>query len=188
MPLLGDNLANLLEDHRAYLKLLARLHLGQHLQTKVDASDIVQQTLLEAHRSLERFQGKTSAALASWLREILACQVARNVRDLHREKRDVDRERSLQAALDESSLGLERFLAADESSPSQRAQKNEWAVRVATGLDTLPENQREALVLHYYQGLTVQTVAERMSKTTAAVAGLLQRGLRALRELLAEME
>lgn len=184
----GDNPAGLLEDHRAYLKLLASLHMDRRLQGKVDASDVVQQTLLEAHRSLERFQGATGAELAAWLRQILACQLARTVRDLHREKRDVDREQSLQAALGQSSLRLEVFLAAEQSSPSQRAQKNEWAVRVAAALDTLPDNQRDALVLHYYQGLTVQAVAQSMRKTTAAVAGLLQRGLRALRDLLAEKE
>ena len=184
----GDELQDLLEEHRAYLKLLARLYLDKHLQAKVDASDVVQQTMLEAHRSLPRFEGKTSGALASWLREILACQVARMIRDLHRDKRDIDRERSLQDALHQSSQRLERFLAAEQSSPSQRAQKNEWAVRVAAALETLPESQREALVLHYYQGMPVQAIAERMEKTTAAVAGLLQRGLRALRSLLAEKD
>lgn len=188
MPPLEDNLEGLLEGHRAYLNLLARLYLDQHLQAKVDASDVVQQTMLEAHRSLERFQGKTTAALASWLREILACQVARSVRDLHRDKRDVDRERPLQAAMDKSSQRMEAFLAADESSPSERAQKNEWSVRVAAALETVSADQREALILHYYQGLSVRAVAERMKKSSGAVAGLLQRGLKSLRGLLAEQE
>ena len=134
MPQLGDNLAILLEEHRAYLKLLARLHLDRNHPGKVDVSDIVQQSFLEAQRSLGKFQGSTTAEFAAWLREILACQVARCIRDLHRDKRDVDRERSLQAELDRSSQRMERFLAADGSSPSQRAQKNEWSVRVASAL------------------------------------------------------
>src|SRR5262249_55735458 len=140
------------------------------------------------HRSLDHFQGLTGAAFAAWLRKILACQVARCVRDLHRDKRDANRERSLQAALDQSSQRLAAFLAAKDSSPSQRAQRNEWSVRVAAALETLTEDQREALILHYYEGLSVRVVAERMSKTPAAVAGLLQRGLRTLRTLLAEKE
>ena len=170
-----------LAGHRFYLKLLARLTLNKRLQAKVDASDIVQQTLLEAHRRLDGFRGESSAEMAAWLREILACQVARVVRDLHRDKRDVDRERSLQAALDQSSQRLAIFLAADQSSPSAHAQRNEWAVRVASALEALPDSQREAIVLHYYEGVKVQDVARRLDKSNAAVAGLLQRGLRALR-------
>lgn len=188
MPQLGDNLAILLEEHRAYLKLLARLHLDQQVRGKVDVSDVVQQTFLEAQRSLENFRGGTSGEFAGWLREILACQVARSMRDLHRDKRDVDRERSLQAEMDRSSQQMEGFLAAGGSSPSQRAQKNEWSVRVAAALETVSDDQREALILHYYQGLSVRAVAERMQKTSAAVAGLLQRGLKKLRGLLAEKE
>lgn len=177
----------LLEQHRAYLTLLARVQLDGRLRAKLDPGDVVQQTLLEAHRSVVGFEGGASQ-LTAWLRGILCRQLARAVRDLRRNKRDVTRERSLQASLDASSARLEGILAADQSSPSQQAQKNEWAVRVAAALDSLPENQRESVVLHYYQGLPVREVAERLSKTPAAVAGLLQRGLRALRGLLAEKE
>ena len=184
---MADDLVPLLEQHRAYLMVLARLSLDARLRARIDPCDVVQQTLLEAHRSVHRFRG-VGPQLTAWLRSILACQVARNIRDLRRDKRDIGRERSLQAALEDSSARLEAFLAADQSSPSQRAQKNEWAVRVAAALDTLAEMQREALVLHYYQGLTVQAVGQRLGKTTAAVAGLLQRGLRGLRDLLAEKE
>src|SRR5262245_38863613 len=136
MPTLEHDPAALLEEHRAYLTLLARLYLRRHLQAKVGVSDVVQQTFLEAHRSLDHFQGLTGAAFAAWLRKILACQVARCVRDLHRDKRDANRERSLQAALDQSSQRLAAFLAAKDSSPSQRAQRNEWSVRVAAALET----------------------------------------------------
>jgi RNA polymerase sigma-70 factor (ECF subfamily) len=188
MPTLESDPAIVLEQHRAYLQLLARLYLDRHLQAKVGVSDVVQQTFLEAQKSFERFRGNTGPELAAWLRKILACQVARCVRDLHRDKRDVDREQSLQAALDRSSQRLEAFLAADDSSPSQRAQRNEWSIRVAAALETIGEDQREAIILHYYQGLTVGAVAQRLKKSPAAVAGLLQRGLRSLRGLLAEKE
>jgi RNA polymerase sigma-70 factor (ECF subfamily) len=183
MNSLGDNLAELLESYRPYLKVLARLRLDQRQRAKSDASDVVQLTFLEAQRSLAQFRGTTRAELAAWQRQILACQVAQLQRGLHQAKRDVKRE---EAALEQSSLRLEQLLIADQSSPSERAEHNEWAVRVAAALDTLPEAQREALLLHYYQGLRVQAVAERLDKSPAAVGGLLQRGLRALRKLPAE--
>lgn len=184
---MADDLAPLLEQHRAYLMVLARLNLDARLRAKIDPCDVVQQTLLEAHRSVHRFRGAGSQ-LTAWLRSILACQLARNVRDLRRDKRDAGRERSLQAALDESSARLEAFLAADQPSPSQQAQRNEWAVRVAAALETLSEDQREAVVQHYRQGRSVKEIADAMTRSVASVAGLLQRGLKALRQLLAEKE
>ena len=182
---MADDLAPLLEQHRPYLMLLARVSIDAPLRPRIDPGDVVQQTLLEALRSSQGFRGG-GAQLAAWLRAILACQIARAARDLRRGKRDIARERSLEAALDESSARLGAFLAADQSSPSQRAQRNEWAVRVAAALETLNEDQREALVQHYYQGRPVKEVAEAMGRSCAAVAGLLQRGLRELRQLLAE--
>lgn len=184
---MADDLAPLLEQHRGYLMLLARLNLDARLRAKVDPCDVVQQTLLEAHRSASGFRG-TGPQLTAWLRSILACQLARTVRDLRRDKRDAARERSLQAALDESSARLDAFLAADQSSPSQQAQRNERAVRIAAALENLPSDQREALVQHYYEDRPVKEVAEVMTRSAASVAGLLQRGLKALRQQLAEKE
>jgi RNA polymerase sigma-70 factor (ECF subfamily) len=177
--------AQQLERYRAYLRLLARLHLDPALRGKLGESDVVQQTLLEAYVSLSHFKGQSEAELAGWLRRILARQLAHAARDLHRAKRDVRRERSLDEALDASSLRLGSWLAAEQSSPSAHAQSNEQAVRVAEALETLPAAQREALILHYWQGRSVPQIAEELSRSPAAVAGLLQRGLRELRKQLA---
>src|SRR5438034_439810 len=87
-----------LEKYREYLRVLARLHLDPRLQAKLDPSDVVQQTLLEAFRDWDQFRGEDAAQRAAWLRKILARNLANLVRDLKRDKRDVDRERSLQAA------------------------------------------------------------------------------------------
>lgn len=179
------DLALLLEQHRAYLMLLARLNLAARLRARIDPADLVQQTLLEAHRSAGGLRG-SGPQFTAWLRSILARQIARTIRDLRRDKRDMTRERSLQSALEESSARLEAFLTADQSSPSQQAQRHEWAVRVAAALEALSEDQREALVQHYYQSRPVKEVAQAMQRSTAAVAGLLQRGLKALRQLLSE--
>ena len=89
-----------LERFRAYLRLLARLQLDPRLRPKIDPSDVVQQTLLHAYRGLDGFRGRSDGELAAWLRQILARNLAHAARDLARARRDVDRECSLEAALD----------------------------------------------------------------------------------------
>ncbi len=177
-----------LEEFRAYLRLLARLRLDPHLRGKIDPSDLVQQTLLQAHQAMDQFRGQTTAELAAWLRQILARNLAHAVRDLGRDKRDVRRERSLQAALDESSSRLETWLAADQSSPSERAERNEELLRLAQTLETLPDSQRDAIELHYWQGWSLAEIGQQMNRTPAAVAGLLHRGIQSLRSHLRDRE
>jgi RNA polymerase sigma-70 factor (ECF subfamily) len=184
----GETDGQSLERFRAYLRLLARLHLDPRLRGKLDASDVVQQTLLQAFRARAGFRGTTEAELAAWLRQILARNLAHAARDLGRDKRDVARERSLEQALGQSSDRLALWLAADQSSPSESAQRREQAVRLAGALESLPEAQREALVLHYWQDWTLPQIGRHLGRTPAAVAGLVQRGLQQLRTLLREAE
>jgi RNA polymerase sigma-70 factor (ECF subfamily) len=176
------------ERFRDYLLLLARAQLGDRLRGKLEPSDVVQQTLLDAHRQRARFRGSTPAEMAGWLRRMLACNLADALRALGRAKRDAARERSLEAALAESSARVEAWLAAEQSSPSEQAQRGEDLLRLTEALTALPEAQREALVLHYWQGLTLAETAARLERTPAAVAGLLQRGLKALRTALTDPE
>jgi RNA polymerase sigma-70 factor (ECF subfamily) len=177
-----------LERFRSYLLLLARVRLDPMVQAKVGASDVVQQTMLEAHRDFAQFRGRTVGEQAAWLRQVLARNLANVVRDLRRDKRDVARERPLQASLDESASRLESWLAAEQSSPSQQVEQHERAVRLAEALATLPENQREAVVLRHWHGCSLAEIGERLGCTTAAVTGLLHRGLRKLRQQLQDLE
>jgi RNA polymerase sigma-70 factor (ECF subfamily) len=175
-----------LDRFRAYLHLLARLSLASRLRGKVDPSDVVQQTLLQAHEHIAQFRGQSDAELAAWLRQILANHLAKLIRDFGRARRDVAAERSLEAELGASSVRLGDWLAAGESSPSARAARDEDAVRLADALAGLPEPQREALVLQHWQGLSLAEIGQRLDRTPAAVAGLIKRGMRRLRELLDE--
>ena len=177
-----------LERYRNYLRLLARLQLDPRLRGKLDPSDLVQQTLLQAYQALDQFRGHSEAEWAAWLRQILARNLARAVRDFGRAKRDLAREQSLQAALDASSARLEAWLAADQSSPSQRAYQAEQAQRLAGALEQLPEAQREALVLQHWQGLSLAEIGAHLGRSPEAVAGLIKRGLKQLRHLLRESE
>lgn len=176
------------ERFRGYLYVLAGRHADRRLQGKVGASDIVQQTLVQALAAKSQFRGAGDAELAAWLRQILARQLANAARDLGRRKRDVARERSLEAALDQSASRLEVFLAAADSSPSQKAQRNEQFLRLAEALAQLPEAQREAIVLHHLEQKSLAEIGGQMDRTAAAVAGLIKRGLRALRLRLQEPE
>jgi RNA polymerase sigma-70 factor (ECF subfamily) len=176
------------ERFRPYLRLLARLRLDPLLRGKLDPSDLVQQTLLEAHQGMDRFRGQTTAERAAWLRQILARNLSNAVRDLRREKRDVARERSLEAALEQSASALEAWLADEQTSPSQMADRQERALFVAEALDQLPPNQREAVVLRYWENLPLVEIAKRLQSTAPAVSGLLQRGLKNLRTHLGDLE
>jgi RNA polymerase sigma-70 factor (ECF subfamily) len=177
-----------LERFRSYLLLLARVRLDPLVRAKVSASDVVQQTLLEAHRDCDQFRGRAPGEQAAWLRQILARNLANILRDLRRDRRDVAREQPLEAALDESALRLEAWLAAEQSSPSQQVERQERAVRLADALAALPENQREAVVLRHWHGCSLVEIGERLGCTTAAVTGLLHRGLRNLRKQLHDLE
>jgi RNA polymerase sigma-70 factor (ECF subfamily) len=172
-----------LERYRSYLLLLARMQLDPRWQAKVDASDIVQQTLLEAHAKEDQWN-REGLDLTAWLRQALAHNLVDAVRALRRAKRDVRRERSLADAVEQSSARLAQWLAADQSSPSRVAVRNEDLLRLAEALTQLPEAQREAVILHHLHGATLSEVAQQLQRTEPAVAGLLHRGLRRLRELM----
>ena len=188
MDAAGGDAEGGLERFRSYLLLLARARLDPMVRGKVGASDVVQQTLLEAHRDLAQFRGRTVAEQAAWLRQVLARNLANIVRDLRRDKRDVAREQPLQVALDESAARLEAWLVAEQSSPSQQAEQHERAIRLAEALAMLPEKQREAIVLRHWQDCSLAETGERLGCTTAAVTGLLHRGLRTLRKQLHDLE
>ena len=175
-----------LEQFRSYLLLLARMQLDPGPRNRIDPSDIVQQTLLEAYARADQFRGDDSG-LAAWLRQALVNNLRDARRALRRDKRDVRREQALPEAVEQSSAKLQSILAAAHSSPSQRAVRNEDLLRLADALTGLPEFQREAIVLHHLQGCSLSETARSLGKTDAAVAGLLHRGLQKLREVMREL-
>jgi RNA polymerase sigma-70 factor (ECF subfamily) len=181
----GPALGQLLELYRPYLTVLARLQIGRRLQGKVDAADLVQDTFLKAHRDFAGFRGTTEKAFTSWLREILAANLAMLVRHyLGTQRRNVRLERDLAVELDESSQVLDRGLMAKGSSPSQRAARREQAVLLADALGRLPEHYREVMILHDLEGRSLREVAERMGRTEDSVEKLWARALIQLRRLL----
>ncbi len=173
-----------LEVFRDRLRLLARAELDARLQGKIDPSDVVQQTLLEAYQAREQFRGKSKAELAAWLRSILAHNLADVVRRYGAAARDAALERSLEASLAESASRLDVWLADEQSSPVQQVLRQEQLGQLYEALMQLPQDQRIAVEGKHLQGLTVDEISQQMGKTVAAVGGLLRRGMRRLRELL----
>jgi len=181
----GDShaLGSLLEGYRAYLKMIACVHVGRKLRSKVDADDLLQEAFLRAHQAIGRFRGTSEEEFLSWLRGILAHVLADQVRRYHgTERRDPDLERALELELERSSEGLVHMLAAPASSPSQRMIRHERAVRLAAVLERLPPAAREVLLLRHFQELSFPEIARRMGRTLDGVKNLWLRGLARLRQ------
>jgi RNA polymerase sigma-70 factor, ECF subfamily len=183
-----ERLGQLLELYRHYLHLLARVEIGRNLQAKLDASDLVQDTLMEAHRGFSRFRGSNETQLICWLRQIMTANLSNLLRRyLGTQGRDVRRERELTVHVDQSSRLLDRGLIDRGSSPSQRASRREQAVLLADALERLPEDYREAIVLRHLEGLTFPEVARRMGRSLDSVEKLWVRGLALLRQAMGEV-
>jgi RNA polymerase sigma-70 factor (ECF subfamily) len=181
----GPVLGRLLELHRAYLVVLARVQIGRRLQGKVDASDLVQEALLGAYRDFPQFRGTTEKEFLGWLRRILASLLANLVRHYQgTQRRDVRLERQLAVELDQSSQALDGGLLAPQSSPSQQAIRREQSVLLAEALGRLPEAWRELLILRHLEGLTFPQVAERLGRSVDSVKKLWPRALASLRRAL----
>ena len=178
-------LGELLETYRNYLLLIAEQELDPRLRAKGGASDLVQETFLEAQRDFPNFQGDSEQELLAWLRHLLhnnLINFARRYRAT--EKRQVDREVPLEAG---SSSRLKRdWLVADVPSPAEQLIAAEEHRRVLEALDRLPEEYRTALLLRCREGCSFEEISRRLDKTPNAAQKLWARALERLREVLGE--
>jgi RNA polymerase sigma-70 factor, ECF subfamily len=179
-----------LERYRPYLRVLAGLRIGPLLRAKLDASDLVQEALLKAHANRAQCRGQREAERLAWLRRILATTLA----DLHRRygrgKRDAGLERSLEQALEQSSLCLRKLLADEQSTPSAAYDEASRQICLAEALTRLPESQRTALTLRYLHDppCSLAEIARQLDRTQKAAAGLVCRGLETLRTIMRKPE
>jgi RNA polymerase sigma-70 factor (ECF subfamily) len=181
----GPERGALLDSYRGYLSLLCRIQINRLLQGKVSASDVVQETFLEAHRDFGGFRGSSEPELTSWLRRILATNLANAHRHfLGVKARDARLERRLAEELDHSSAALTLGMAAQQSSPSAGLMQREQAVLVADALQELPEDYREVLVQRHIEGRSFTQIAESMQRSLDSVQKLWTRGLDKLRRQL----
>lgn len=179
-----SNQANF-ERFRPYLLILARGQIPAAMQARLDASDIVQETLLEAHAKREEYRGSLEPnQIGAWLRKLLSGNLIDAIRRHGRDKRNVQREWSISQSLEETAQGLEMILIADQSTPSEVMDRKFMGVSVAEALERLPEQYRVAIELRYLQGETLDYIATKMGRSKLAVAGILKRALATLRDLL----
>jgi RNA polymerase sigma-70 factor (ECF subfamily) len=174
----------LFAQHRALLLRLVELRLDSRLRGRVDPSDIVQETYLEAYRRLDHYLEKPGLPFRQWLRQI-AYDHTRKASRQHRttQQRTVDREIPLQEL---SSLRLAEQLLAGGSTPSQRLDRQELAGRVRQALDQLPEADRELLILRHFEGLSNQEAAGLLGLEPGTVSKRHGRALLRLHKLLLE--
>lgn len=174
---------------RSYLGLLARANVEPWMRAKVDASDLVQQTMLDAHRDFDRFQGQTDQEWLAWLRQILnhnACDAVRHYGTAG--KRAAKREIPLQGInrSDSAAVGIDP--PADDESPSQMAMHHESELLLAEAMERLPEDYREVIVLRNIQRLPFDAVAEHLGRTRPAAQMLWMRAMQKLKSLLSVAE
>lgn len=167
------------------MRLLAGLELEPRLLGKVDLSGVVQQTLIEANAISGEWESWNNAQRVTWLRKALVNNLCDEIRKFTNQGRDVDREISLDRALEASSQRIEKWLADSQPSPSSNCRRDEDLMRLADAMEHLPEDQRRTIQLHHLRGMSLAETAAALDRTSEAVAGLLYRGLKRLRDLMA---
>src|SRR5262249_30229179 len=159
--------------------------IGPELQSKLGASDLVQETFLEAQRHLDAFRGRTREELRSWLRKILECRLA-NVRRayLATDKRAAWREVAIET-LQAGSEGSGEFLASRSPSPSHHAAQSELTEALDRALVRLPEHYRQAVAWRHQEHLSWDEIGLRMDCTADAARKVWSRAIQQLRQELA---
>jgi len=173
----------LFEACRPYLGLVARAQVESSLRAKVDASDLVQETLLEAHRDFQHFQGQSEGEWLAWLRNILSHNAADFVRRFRgTAKRDARREVALRSPGDPSTALRGADPASPIESPSQQVMRRDRELAVAAALDQLTDDYREVIMLRNLQRLPFDEVAQRMGRSRPATQMLWSRAIKKLQK------
>lgn len=180
-----EALGQVLEAYRAYLLLIANRQLDANLRAKGGASDVVQETFLEAQRDFAGFQGQSEDELQAWLRQLLLNNVANFARRYRGTgKRQLDREVALEP---ETPSGQgDRGLAADTPSPSGRAIAAEEVLALENALSRLPEDYRQVISWRHQEGLGFDEIARRFDRSENAVRKLWFRAVERLEQELGQ--
>lgn len=174
-------IGQLLDQCRGYLTVIANQEIGQQIRVKVAPSDIVQESLLDAYRDFDKFEGTTEQELLKWLRRVLLNNLSDAVKRYRiAASRSVDRERSLTA--DDNSKGLVPDLVANTSLPLAKAIRGEEQQRVLAAIRQLPERQRQAVILRNLEGKPFEEIGQALQISAEAARKLWERAIQRLSE------
>ncbi len=185
----GDPAAvnQLLDKHRAALRRMIDLRMDRVIGRRIDASDIVQDVLLDAHRRLEEYLANPSMPFHLWLRQMARDRLI----DAHRRhrvaaRRSVDREQPMvaPAMLDHSTMDLAAELADPELTPAAAATWQELQVRFQAAIDQMDEPDREVILLRHFEHLSNGEAAQILGLSEPAAGMRYLRAMRRLRALL----
>jgi len=181
----NEALGAVLADCRNYLLLVANSAIGDCLRAKIGASDVVQETFLEAQRIFDRFEGTTQEDLLRWLTRILENKLGNVVkRYAQTAKRNLSREQRV-VTHDSSAQGLIGLVDQGES-PSAVVNARDEAQRLANALALLPDHYRQVIDLRIRQQLSFEEIGEQTLRTTEASRKLLARAIHQLQTLMAK--
>ena len=165
---------------------MAHALISQPLRVRLDASDLVQETFLKAHREFSQFLGSTEPELIAWLRQIQVRSLADQLKRHRAKGRDYRREEPMEVILDRSSQAIQSRLAAPLSSPSSRTSRREQVVLLANALEKMSADYREVFILRNLEHMPFDQIAVRMGRSSGAVRKLWTRTMLALKRLLEE--
>lgn len=188
----ADSLGELLNLYRGYLSVLAAPQVNGRLARRVDASDIVQDTMLAAHRDFENFRGGSEAELVAWLRQILTHAVSHAVeRHVRAKKRDIRREvpmNSGSTGTNSSSVGLGELIPDRGVTPSEEFGQRELSRHLTEQLAKLKPDYRQVIIYRNLQGLTFEEIAEKMDRKAGALRMLWLRAIAKFKETCEPLE
>lgn len=178
----------LFEKCRAYVGFMARSQMETWMNAKIDASDLIQQTMMDAHQGFDQFRGKSEAEWIGWLKKILQ----HNTVDFCRkykgtEKRNANREVSF-AQSQSQSLFRAAEPDANEETPSEVIMRKENEILLADALSKLPDDYQEVIYLRNMQQLPFQEIADKMERSQGAVQMLWLRAIKQLQEQMQHVE
>lgn len=175
----NDALGQLLELLRPYLLSVAAAQLGGDMRGKAGVSDVVQETFVRAQQGFHGFHGQTRQELLAWLRTILLNNIVSVQRRYTADKRDVNREVSLNRS--HATAAGAGLLKSGGASPSSLCARNEEAVTVLRALAVLPEDYRQVLQLRDWEGMSWEQIGDQIGRTPEAARKLWARALDRLR-------
>ena len=183
----GGAVDKLLAEFRGPLRRVIDLRLDPAVARRVDASDIVQDVLIEANQRLTEYLSSPGMPFHLWLRHLAQDRII----DTHRrhrlaQRRSVDREQAIArpAWADDSSASLVAHLIDTERTPTSEAIQHELQRRLSDAIDRLSDDDRDIVLMRHHEALSNQEVAKALGLTEAAASMRYLRALRRLRTVL----